>query len=362
MSLVSDRQFISAQKIFTGDRWLHQSELVLQNGTIVEVRSSSQTPRYEMLVPAFIDLQIYGAHGRLVSLYPDADSLSLLYRSCLDGGAAHFLPTIATNTPQVVSAAIAAVRSYWQQGGQGCLGLHLEGPWLHPAKRGAHLASMLCKPDQQQVAALLQEGEGVIKLITLAPEICDSSLISSIIDRGIRVSAGHSNATYEEAMRAFGGGITLATHLYNAMSPLQHRSPGMVGAIFNAHHVMASIIPDGHHVDWAAIQIAKNQLKDRLFVITDAVTETNEGPYQHRVGNNYFEASGILSGSSLTMLQALNNLIQYCAIELEEAVRMCSLYPAKALGIDKQLGKLAPGYDAHWVALRRQDPHYIIEK
>jgi N-acetylglucosamine-6-phosphate deacetylase len=144
------------------------------------------------------------------------------------------------------------------------------------------------------------------------------------------------------------------------MSPLQHRSPGMVGAIFCAEQAMASIIPDGYHVDWPAIQIAKKQLGDRLFVITDAVTDTTAGPYRHQLGNDCYEAGGILSGSSLTMLKALNNLIRFCHIDLEEALRMCSLYPAKALGLDKRLGKLAPGYDAHWTALSRQDSFYTL--
>jgi N-acetylglucosamine-6-phosphate deacetylase len=361
LSLVSDRQHITAQKIFTGDRWVLDAELVLQHGKVLEVRSSTQSPRYQVVVPAFIDLQIYGAHGKLLSAYPDVESLSLLYQYCREGGAAHFLPTIATNTDQVVSASIEAVRKYWQQGGKGCLGLHLEGPWIHPEKRGAHLASFIRQPDHQKVEALLNEGEGVISMITLAPEICDSELISLITERGIRVSAGHTHATYQEAIRAFDAGVSLVTHLYNAMSPLQHRSPGMVGAIFCSEHVMASIIPDGIHVDWAALQIAKKQLGDRLFAITDAVTETHEGPYQHQAADNRYESSGVLSGSSLTMLKALNNLIKMGAIEPAEALRMCSLYPARALGLDNRLGKLEPGYEAHWTALRWQDEHYTIE-
>src|SRR5204863_7695517 len=133
-----------------------------------------------------------------------------------------------------------------------------------------------------EVKELLEYGKDVIKMITLAPEICNEKVIDYILSSNIIISAGHSNATYKEAKNAFQHGIRTATHLYNAMSPLQHREPGLVGAIFDSN-VMASIIPDGHHVDYAAIRIAKNILGDRSFVITDAVTETKQGYYQHHL-------------------------------------------------------------------------------
>lgn len=357
---VSNMQKISARQIFTGDKWILNACLVVQDGQISSIEPFTGSPAYELLVPSFIDLQIYGASDRLFSVYPTTDSLSLLHAHCLQGGTSLFLPTVATNTRTVVSAAIKAVRAYWQQGGKGCLGLHLEGPWLHPDRKGAHVASLLRVPDSEELADLLEEGEGVIKLITLAPEICNVELIEELVDRGIRVSAGHSNATYEEATQAFNNGVSLATHLYNAMSPLQHRAPGMVGAIFSSDTVMASIIPDGYHVDWAAVQIAKKQLESRLFVITDAVTQATEGPYLHQRVHDRYETAGTLSGSSLTMLRAFNNLIQYCKIDPAEALRMCSLYPATAIGLDKTVGKLLPGYAAHWMALNKQEGLYTL--
>ncbi len=224
--------------------------------------------------------------------------------------------------------------------------MHIEGPWIHSSKRGAHIESLIHSPKKEEVLQLLEYGKGVIKMITLAPEVCDSAIIHLIKSYGIVISAGHSNATYEQAINSFNNGITTVTHLYNAMSGLQHREPGMVGAAFNHREVMASIIPDGYHVNFAAIKIAKRMMGNRLFVITDAVTHTTEGHYQHTLMGDKYESNFILSGSALTMEKAVTNLVNYCSIEIEEAIRMCSLYPAMVLGLDQQLGKIEKGFQA----------------
>jgi N-acetylglucosamine-6-phosphate deacetylase len=357
---VNSSQKLTARQIFTGYKWIYNAELVLKEGHIEAILPTSETPRYDLLVPAFIDIQIYGAYGRLFSVFPNCASLNALYRYCQEGGASFFLPTIATNTRQVLSDAIRAVRDYWQQGGKGCLGLHLEGPWLAPQKRGAHVEALLHSPTKHEVDDLLDEGEGIIKLITLAPEICDRELVAYIASRGIKLSLGHSNASFEQATSAFSEHVSLATHLFNAMSPMQHRSPGVVGAILSSDSVMASIIPDGHHVDWSVIQIAKKLMGERLFAITDAVTETDQGPYLHQPVADRFMTQGTLSGSSLNMLRAFNNLIRFCKIDVEEALRMCSLYPARAIGLGEQLGQFSPGLEAHWIALTKKDQLYTL--
>jgi N-acetylglucosamine-6-phosphate deacetylase len=304
-----------------------------------------------IIAPAFIDLQIYGAHGKLLSAYPETDSLEKLYTYCIAGGAAHFIPTVATNTKEVFYKSIDAVRDYWAAGGKGVLGIHLEGPWLNSIKRGAHVESLIYSPSVQEVQELLAYGKGVIKMITLAPEICSDEVIALILSSQIVISVGHSNATYDEAKVAFRKGVQTATHLYNAMSPLQHRSAGLVGAILDDNKVMASIIPDGYHVDYAAIRIAKACMKKRLFVITDAVTETAIGPYQHHLAGDKYEAANILSGSALTMYKAVQNLVQHCNIDLGEAINMCSLYPAKLMNLDKELGKIEVGYQAALIGI-----------
>jgi N-acetylglucosamine-6-phosphate deacetylase len=188
-------------------------------------------------------------------------------------------------------------------------------------------------------------------MITLAPEVCSEEVIDFILSRGIIISADHSNATYAEGKAGFARGIQLATHLFNAMSSLKHREPGLPAAIMDDEKVMASIIPDGHHVDYAMIRIAKKIMKERLFVITDAVTETGSGAYPHQLAGDKYEASGILSGSALTMIKALKNLVDHAGIELGEAIRMCSLYPARAIGRDQELGMISPGYICKMVVL-----------
>src|SRR5687767_13112306 len=255
----------SAAKIFTGDTWLHDHIVLIDESRITSVLPSASLPPGilvqhfpdAILVPAFIDLQIYGAHGKLLAAYPEADSLYKLNDYCRGGGAAYCLPTVATNKYEVFFKSIDAIKQYWAEGGEGVMGLHVEGPWINPAKRGAHIESLIHSPTVEQAKELLEYGKGVIKIITLAPEVCSQEVIDLILSYGVIISAGHSNATYAEAMNSFTKGITAVTHLYNAMSPLQHRAPGLAGAAMDNKKVMASIIPDGHHVDYAAIRIAK---------------------------------------------------------------------------------------------------------
>ena len=350
------QQIISTNTIFTGTKWLTDHSIIVEDEMIVDVvptsliSPSAHQQIYTSLVPSFIDIQIYGAEGKLLAVYPEADSLFKLFDYCKAGGALHFMPTVATNSYDVFYTCIDAVKDYWKQGGKGCLGLHVEGPWLNPAKRGAHIESFIHCPTIEEVENLLDYGKDVIKIITIAPEICSDEVIRLIHSHNIIISAGHSNATYEQAIRAFDKGINAVTHLYNAMSPLQHRSPGLVGAVFNHPAVMASIVPDGHHVDFAAVKIAKKIMKERLFVITDAVAETSEGLYPHHLAGDKYESNGILSGSALTMMRSVKNLVQHCDIQLDEALRMCSLYPAQVLGL-KDLGKIEKGYKASFIEL-----------
>jgi N-acetylglucosamine-6-phosphate deacetylase len=347
--------FYLAKQLFTGKDCLINHAVQVEDGKIVAILPNEGLPDnsgliYDIIAPAFLDIQIYGANGKLLSVYPEADALFSLYEYCSKGGAPNFIATVATNDTKVFHQCIDAIRDYWAKGGKGCLGLHIEGPWLNPLKKGAHLESFIHAPSKQEVLDLLEYGKGVIKIITVAPEVLAPGIVSLMQAAGITVSAGHSNASYEEATNAFNQGIGTVTHLFNAMSPLQHRAPGLVGAVFNHPTLLSSMVPDGYHVDFAALKIAWKQMGSRLFAITDAVAETITGPYPHQLEGDKYVSNGILSGSALTMVKCLQNLVQQVGIPLEDALRMVSTTPAKAIG-DSSLGMIEPGLAANLVCL-----------
>jgi N-acetylglucosamine-6-phosphate deacetylase len=356
------RAFVNG-KIFTGNEFIHGKAVVVDNGVIhsivPEMILDSSFERIDLggniLAPAFMDIQVYGGNGKLFSEFPSVEAVKSTYASCLEGGATHILPTISTNTLELMLEGIEAVKEYWKEGGsKGVMGVHLEGPWLSVSKKGAHREDCIRKPTRQEVEKLLEVGKDVIKLITLAPEECDEEIIDMLKGNGIAISAGHSNASYEQGMNGYRK-IGLATHLFNAMSPFQHRAPGMVGAIYDSPTVSASVVADGHHVDFSVIRISKHLMGARLFLITDAVTESFQGHYQHRLqGDKYVLPNGTLSGSSLTMMKAVRNCVEKVGISLEESLRMGSLYPAKAIGMDSNLGRIENGYTADLVEIGPQ--------
>lgn len=348
-------------RVFTGTKWLSDTAIICENGLVKDVLKIADLPgereiknSFPVIVPAFIDIQIYGAQSKLFSIFPTPDTLQKMCDHCRNGGTSWFLPTIATNTTTVFKKGIDAIKKYWNSGGKGVVGLHIEGPWLNKIKRGAHVEDLIHEPAIEEVHSLLEYGRGVIKMITLAPEVCSKAVIDLIKSHDVIISAGHSNATYSEAMKAFDGGINIATHLFNAMTALHHREPGFVAAIMMHPSVMASIVPDGIHVDFTMIKLAKKLMNDRLFIITDAVTETTEGTYQHKFNVDKYESNGILSGSALTMAKGVKNCIENCGILAEEALKMASLYPAKVLGLDHKIGKIEKGFKAGLVMLDEQ--------
>ncbi len=326
-------QFIAAQELFTGTHWISEVTVEVNNGKIISISKEGYDHKnaFPLIVPALIDLQIYGAGGQLLSEYPTAECIEKIYQYCLKGGAAYFQPTIASQSYEVIYKAIDAVKDYKSNGGKGCIGLHIEGPWINIAKKGAHQENILHTPSLQQVQDLLNYGKEWISMITLAPEVCNNEIIDLIQANGIVVSAGHSNASYEFATEFFNHNIHVATHLFNAMSAFQHRAPGMVGALFNHKTAMCSLVADGYHVDFNAIRIAKKLMGERLFCITDAVTTTNTGLYKHELVGDKYECEGTLSGSALTQIASVNNLVNRAGIDLGEAVNMCSLYPARVM-------------------------------
>lgn len=357
-----NRNYYLPDRIFTGEKFITGHAVEVTGETITGIIAKGQViPNVEIhslpemtLAPSFIELQIYGGYGKMFSLFPSVESLTATYEYCVSGGASHFMATVATNSDEIMYKAIRAVQDYWNAGLPGLLGLHLEGPFLNPAKKGAHLTQFIRKPMLDEVKALVEKGNGAFKMMTLAPECCDNEVINYLLNQGVLVSSGHSNATYEQGMEAFNLGIPTATHLFNAMSPFQHRAPGLVGAIFDSN-VYASIVADGIHVDFAAVRIAKKIMGERLFLITDAVTEAKSDSYTYIFDNDrYITENGTLAGSCLTLGKAVKNMIDQVGLEPEEALRMASLYPSRVGRLENHLGKINPGYHADMVILDRQ--------
>ena len=346
-------EFLSAKSLFTGSEWINETAIEINNGKIVSISKEhyNASVAFPYIVPAFIDLQIYGADQKLLSEFPDTDCIQKIYAYCLAGGTAYFQPTIASQSMEVIYKAIDAVRAYKTSGGKGCIGLHIEGPWINTYKKGAHNENVIHSPTIKEVEEIIAYGSGCISMITLAPEICDPNIIDCIQSHGIVVSAGHSNANYETATQFFDNNIKVATHLFNAMSSFLHREPGMVGALFNHPRAMSSIIVDGYHVNYNAVKTAKKIMGDRLFCITDAVTSTSTGFYKHTLVGDKYESGGTLSGSALTQLKSVQNLVEHVGLDFSEAIKMCSLYPARVMQKREMSGSIQIGEPAALICL-----------
>jgi N-acetylglucosamine-6-phosphate deacetylase len=333
--------------------------VLIENETIVDVVDDSAIPesvvkidiKGNFLSPGLIDLQIYSAGSPLFfGGSPSVEALSQMEHALRGQGCTGFLATIATNTDAVVEQGIKAMLAYQRHALGNLLGLHLEGPYLNPNHSGAHPQNLIKKATLQQVKQWVEMAEGCIKMMTIAPELQDDDVIEYLNQNKIVVSAGHTGATYQQAKQFLNGAVKATTHLYNAMQPMHHRQPGIIAAIFEKQPY-TSIVADGIHVDYAMIALAKRELNDKLFLITDAVTPSNDGIYQHQLkGDHYSMPDGTLSGSALTMLKAVSNCVRHVGIDVAEAVNMGSLYPARVINQDGFLGKIDKGYQANLIA------------
>src|SRR5690554_5840234 len=316
----------------------------LSPGDIVDLKGG-------YIVPRLIDLQVYGTGGHYFGGNPSVDNLAGMENDLIDQGIGGFLATVATNTDELVIKAIESARAYRKQSRGAFLGLHLEGPFLNPARKGAHPAELIRKASVPEINQWLDMADGTVKMMTVAPELQDEAVLATLRERGVTLSVGHSNATYEEAMGFLNRDITTATHLFNAMPPLHHREPGLIMALFEKKS-FSSIIPDGIHVSYPMLSLAKRELGDKLFLITDAVASATEGVYQHQLRSDHYETpEGILSGSAISLLQGVQNCIHHASIEPEEAFRMATSVPAAVIGLKKIRGAITVGEPAEFLCL-----------
>src|SRR5829696_9217321 len=309
-----------------------------------------------LLCPGFIDLQINGAFG--ADIGPDPDAIRTLVAKLPATGVTSFLPTLISSPPELYEEFFVALEEGTAEEGARVLGAHLEGPFLAPERKGAHDPANLRSVDLSLLRELLSSGK--VKLMTLAPELPKSlEGIELLLEEGAVASAGHTEANYEEVMRAADAGLRLGTHLYNAMRPLAHREPGTVGALLTHDRIRTGIIADGVHVHEAAIRLAyRAKGSEGLILVTDAMEAAGmpQGDYELGGRKVRLEDSavrlpdGTLAGSTLTMDEAVRNTVRFLGVSLAQAVRMAAETPAAALNLDGK-GKIAVGCDADLVLL-----------
>jgi N-acetylglucosamine-6-phosphate deacetylase len=357
-------------RIFTGDGFLDSHAALLDGNTIAGVVPQTELPgdlpqealSGGILAPGFVDAQVNGGGGVLFNASPDVVSLERIAAAHARHGSTALMPTFITDQPERLNAALAAARDAMAANAPGIVGLHLEGPFLSVTRKGAHDPALIRSISDADVELILKAGIKTL-LLTLAPENAPPRLIRRLAQAGAIVSIGHSDASYELAMTAAAAGARGVTHLFNAMSQLGHRAPGIVGAALDHGGLWASIIADGHHVHPAALSTALRAKRGpaRLFLITDAMalaaspldTFYLNGRKVTRRGGVPRLEDGTLAGSALTMDAAVAFTVSNLGVPLDEALRMASLYPAMFLNL-QQRGRIAAGYRADLVHLDEQ--------
>jgi N-acetylglucosamine-6-phosphate deacetylase len=312
-----------------------------------------------MLLPGFIDVQVNGGGGVLFNEAPTVDAIRAIGAAHRQFGTTGFLPTLISDDVAVMQAALAAVEQGLAEGVPGLLGIHLEGPYLAPARKGVHDAKFFHIPDDDDLLRLTAPHRG-IRLITLAPDQVPLQSIQMLTAAGLIVCAGHTAADYDTTRKALAAGVRGFTHLFNAMTPFGSRQPGVVGAALDDADSWCGIIVDGVHVHPASLRVAiAAKPRGKMLLVTDAMPPVgSESPDYVLNGETITvkdgvcqTATGVLAGSALNMVTAVRNSVQMLGIPLEEAARMASTYPAEFLGLGKTHGRIAAGYQADLVLL-----------
>jgi N-acetylglucosamine-6-phosphate deacetylase len=363
---------LTAARVFNGTHFLLRHAVVIEAGVIRDVlpqdRLDIAIRRIDLgdhlLAPGFIDLQVNGGGGALLNDSPGVEVVQRIAKAHRAFGTTALLPTVITDRLDIVKQAVDAVRLARQCGAASVLGIHIEGIYIDPPKRGAHPAEFIrpVEADTQITAELawLKTVDCGAVMFTISPSKISPAIIADLTAAGIIVSLGHSEATADQALAGLAAGARGFTHLYNAMSPLTHRQPGMVGAALADRDSFCGIIADGHHVDPIALKIAiAAKPRGKVVLVTDAMPTAAGGPDHFdllgrrvTLHDDRLEMSdGTLAGSNLTMDAALRYAVDHLDVEFGEALRMASLYPAGFIRRDHDLGRIHPGYRASLVLL-----------
>ena len=361
---------ITGARIFDGDLWHEHHALVIEDGKVAAIAPLRDVPAEARtvpmdglsLVPGFVDLQVNGGGGVLLNEQRDVEGIRTICAAHARFGTTALLPTLITDTPEVTEEAIAAGLAARAAAVPGFLGLHLEGPHLSIARKGAHDPALIRPMEEADLERTVAARKGLEALLTtLAPENASNAQIARLAAAGVTVSLGHSDSGYATAAAAVEAGAQVVTHLFNAMSQLGNREPGMVGATLDLGHVSAGLIADGFHVHPAAIRTALRAKRGpgRIFLVTDAMSPMGtdmtsfflNGREIFREGGRLTLADGTLAGADIDMASCVRYMRDTVGIELEEALRMASLYPAEAIGMTGRKGRLTHGHDADFAVI-----------
>jgi N-acetylglucosamine-6-phosphate deacetylase len=331
-------------RVFNGNCFLENQVIVADDGKIVTVQNTIPERvnvidlHGKNISPGFIDIQINGGEKYYFSQSPTQETLHDICDASRQYGTTHVLPCLISSAHENILNAIEAVKKFMADHKKGVMGMHLEGPFINPAKSGAHNKNYIRKPVTGELEEIIRYGKDVIKVMTIAPEQFTPDQIELLLESGIVLSAGHTAMHYEQAQFYFSKGIHLVTHLFNAMTQLKHRDPGMVGAIFDNDNVYAPVILDGAHCDYAAARIAYKIKKDKLLLLSDAAflgrkkkeftsamldAKLIDGFYRNKEGN--------LAGAAISMVEAVQNAVNFVGIPLEEAIAMATINVQKQL-------------------------------
>jgi N-acetylglucosamine-6-phosphate deacetylase len=361
---------LAGARIFDGERWHDDAALLVGDGLVEGIVARGDVPadtetrdlKGGIVAPGFVDLQVNGGGGVMLNDHPDVATIRTICAAHAPFGTTALLPTLITDTPETTAAAIEAGEKAAAENVPGFLGLHLEGPHLSLARKGAHDPRLIRPMTPADQAALIEARKALpVLLTTVAPESVDPQQVAALARAGVVVSLGHSDTSHATARAYAAAGAGVVTHLFNAMSQIGNREPGLAGAAVDLGGLHAGLIADGIHVDPATIGIAlrAKQGPGRIFLVTDAMATigtgmtsfTLNGRTIHREDGSLRLADGTLAGADLDMISAVRFMHRVIGLDLAEALRMASLYPAEAAGQAHRLGRLAHGFAANVVAL-----------
>ncbi|MFZ7187428.1 N-acetylglucosamine-6-phosphate deacetylase [Avibacterium avium] len=344
--------------IYTAQAVLYGQAVIVEDEKILSIVPQENLPegmqqidlKGNNLTAGFIDLQLNGCGGVMFNGDTSVKTLEIMQQTNLRSGTTSYLPTFITADDEGIKQAVSVMGEYLKKHKNQALGLHLEGPYLSVEKKGVHQAEYI-RAISPEMKDFLCQNASVITKITLAPENPTAKYIGDFVQSGIVVSIGHSNATYDVAKQAIANGATFATHLHNAMSPISSgREMGVVGAVLDSD-IYTGIIVDGLHVEFGNIKIDKKVKGNKLCIVTDATAAAGAdiesfdfvGKTVYVRDGKCYDANGTLGGSAITMIESVENAVKQVGIPLDETLRMCNYYPAKAIGVDDHLGDIAEG-------------------